>query len=637
MKTPHADTDIRGNIAFPQTWTVFGPVEGVDIRIAPENFTSLPCQLTAGAQILAARPITTTRHQYDFKPLYGEPPYKKPRSVFIFVPLRSDTEQDVTLGVGADWFYRVLVNGELVLDLMDEGNGKGRPAINNHRIDTRLRRGDNLLVVHLVNGKGVPLLALGGPEELRHGDFKSILPPLDSELDAAKLLERYPADPASPVRWAVPDGFDPRQPGLGLRQLPEAEHFELLHCLRSRAPADEGGSGAYESLRHGTWNHNNSVFVFKDRLLAIWHNHAQDENGPGSRVLARAGKVLNDRGEVDWGGEETLVELAPAAVPVRRRLPRSDADAVRDAQAVGSFTVIDGRLLFRGSLLALHGVSTRMRNIPKGEVLAPEEYDHGHSANMPGAGFAVWDLDFPFYQEWGVKDDRFQPLSPLYKERDLAEALKMTTALTLPLEPLVPPYSNAPLLAEAPRDFQELVRKANASKSCAASGYTPGTAHLTRDGTNGLVHGAYFKRPDGSRVAVRENQRPSVQPFYYAAEKPDDASFYPPAVRSNLYGAANPAAGSLPDGRVFIVGNSPQRQNMYITVSRDGRLFDRSWLLLHRRLSDYTPGAMKTQGGPGSGPQYFKPAVAGQSLWLVYSISKEHVGATRVPIGALET
>ena len=191
--------------------------------------------------------------------------------------------------------------------------------------------------------------------------------------------------------------------------------------------------------------------------------------------------------------------------------------------------------------------------------------------------------------------------------------------------------------AEAPRDFQELVRKANASKSCAASGYTPGTAHLTRDGTNGLVHGAYFKRPDGSRVAVRENQRPSVQPFYYAAEKPDDASFYPPAVRSNLYGAANPAAGSLPDGRVFIVGNSPQRQNMYITVSRDGRLFDRSWLLLHRRLSDYTPGAMKTQGGPGSGPQYFKPAVAGQSLWLVYSISKEHVGATRVPIGALET
>jgi hypothetical protein len=106
-------------------------------------------------------------------------------------------------------------------------------------------------------------------------------------------------------------------------------------------------------------------------------------------------------------------------------------------------------------------------------------------------------------------------------------------------------------------------------------------------------------------------------------------------VRSNLYGAANPAAGTLPDGRVFIVSNSPQRQNMFITVSRDGRLFDRTWLLLHRRLSDYTPGAMKTQGGPGSGPQYFKPAVVGQSLWLVYSISKEHVGTTRVPVASM--
>jgi len=634
MHNSQMNDNVLGQVDFPKQWTVFGPVEGADVPVPGAALRVLPETLQVGNRSLTPHQVVPTRNQFDFKPLYGEPPYKLPRSVFVCVLLHSDAEQDVTLGVGADWFYRVWLNGEVVLDLMDEGNGKGRTAINNHRIAARLRQGDNVVVVHLVNGKGVPFLALGGPHELRQGDSKSILPPLDSELNAAQLAQKYPADPDAPIRWVIPKEFDPQQPGLGLRPLAEAEHVELLHCLRSKAPADEGGTGVYESLRHGTWNHNNGVFVYCDRLIAIWHNHALDENGPGSRVLARVGKVLNDRGDVDWGGDETLVELAPAAVPVRRRLPQSDADAVRDAQAVGGFTVVDGRLIFRGSLQALHGVSTRMRNIPKGEVLAPEEYDHGHSVKMPGAVFAVWDLDFPFYQEWGVKDDRFQPLSPLYRQHDLAKSLKMTTKLTLPLESLVPPYSNAPLLADAPQDFQELVRKANATKT-SVNQYAPDTSRLTRDGTNGLVHGAYFKRPDGSWVAVRENQQPSLQPFYYAAEKPDAAAYYPPAVRTNLYGAANPAAGGLPDGRVFIVSNSPQRQNMFITVSRDGRLFDKTWFLLHRRLSDYTPGAMKTQGGPGSGPQYFKPAVVGQSLWLVYSISKEHVGATRVPVAAL--
>ena len=638
---PQQETDaktIQGRVEFPQQWTVIGPFDGADVPISAEALTSVPAQLTVADQTLSACQVTPTRNQHNFVPLYGQPPYKQPRSSFIFVPVYSDTAQVVTLGVGADWFYRVYVNGQPVLDLMEEGNGTGRPAINNHCVDVPLQQGDNVVVVHLVNGKGGPLLALGGPEELREGDFKTILPPRDSELDAAQLLERYPADPEASAQWVIPDGFDPRAADLGLPPMPEAEHVELLRCKQSNAAADEGGTGVYESVQHGTWNHNMSVHVYEDRLLAIWHNHVLDENGPGSRVVARVGKVVNDRGDVDWGGDEAFVELAPQAVPVRRRLLQSDSDAVRDAQAVGGFSEVDGRLIFRGMLQALHGVTTRIpRNVPAGEVLAPDAYAHGKNAEMPDANFAVWDLGFRFYQEWGVRDDRFQPVSPLYKENDLAETLQMTTDLALPLEPLVAPYRDAPYLADAPGDFQALVQKANDNAPTTRTpGYRPGTSHLTQDGSNGLTHGAYFKRPDGSHVAVRENQKPSVQPFYYIAEKPDADAFFPPAVRSNLYGAADPAAGELRDGRVYIIGNSPNRQTMYITTSRDGRRFDRTWFLLHRRLSDYTPGAMKAQGGPGAGPQYIRPALIGESLWLIYSISKEHVGATRVPVDALQ-
>jgi len=190
MENTPANDNVYGHVVFPGQWTVFGPVEGVDIPVLPEVLRSLPGALTIEGKRFAPQQVTPVRNQYDFKPLYGAPPYKKPRSVLVCAPLRSAEDQKVTLGVGADWFYRVYVNGEIVLDLMDEGNCKGPPAINNHRIDAWLRQGDNIVVVHLVNGAGGCLLALGGPEELRKGDFKSILPPPDHELDAASRDHR---------------------------------------------------------------------------------------------------------------------------------------------------------------------------------------------------------------------------------------------------------------------------------------------------------------------------------------------------------------------------------------------------------------------------------------------------------------
>lgn len=634
--TPHLDpAAILGHVTFPSQWTVIGPFAGNTGTPPPAALQAVPDTLTIDGTRRAAAQLTPVRQQAQFGKWFGKPPYSEQQSVFIFLPFHSDTAQKVTLGLGADWYFEAWLGGDQIIDQMDDGNVVAPPAIHNHMRDVQVQPGDHLLVVRLVNGKGEPMLAAGGPDELRAGDFATILPPPDHELDAQALLERYPPDPQASISWEMPEGFDPRVPGLGMRQLKEAEHLDLMRCLPSTSPADEGGSGRYESVVHGTWNHNLSSFVYKDRLIGIWHNHAQDENGPGSRTLARVGKVINERGDIDWGGEENLIELAPAAVPVRRRLLQADEDAVRDAQASGYFRLVDDRLIFCGKLTALHGVTTRVpRGIPWEEVLAPEDFAFGKSAQTPADKFAVWDLDFRFYQEWGIKDDRFQPLSPLYKEKELADKLPMTTELSLPLEPLLPPYGDAPLLDEAPDTFQALVSQAMAQGADGLR-YRPGTEHLTEDGTNGLCHGEEYRRPDGTWVAVRENQRPRVHPFFYAAEKRDAEAFYPPARRSNLYGAVKPAPGTLPDGRVYLVINSPNRQNMFLTVSADGRHFDQTWFLRYERLSDFTPGAMKNEGSAGAGPQYFKSAVLGQSLWLIYSISKEHIGATRVPIAAL--
>ncbi len=131
-------------------------------------------------------------------------------------------------------------------------------------------------------------------------------------------------------------------------------------------------------------------------------------------------------------------------------------------------------------------------------------------------------------------------------------------------------------------------------------------------------------------MTIRDNL---VNPgYYYAAEKAAAAEPYPPAVRTNLFGHAMPVAGELSDGRPWIACNNQTRNDMYLTLSADGRIFDRTWLLMHTPRGASDDGMHK-----GGGPQYFQAVTVGENLWIVYSIAKEQVGATRVPLGSLRS
>jgi hypothetical protein len=147
---------IVGNADFPEKWTVFGPIDGADARVADEALRTVPAELTIAGKTFAARQMASTRNQLDLRPLYGEPPYEGPRSCFVFVSIRSDTARQATFGMGADWFFRVWLNGELILDLMADGNGVSPPAINDHCVTARLRSGENILAVHLVSRVVLP-------------------------------------------------------------------------------------------------------------------------------------------------------------------------------------------------------------------------------------------------------------------------------------------------------------------------------------------------------------------------------------------------------------------------------------------------------------------------------------------------
>jgi BNR repeat protein len=98
---------------------------------------------------------------------------------------------------------------------------------------------------------------------------------------------------------------------------------------------------------------------------------------------------------------------------------------------------------------------------------------------------------------------------------------------------------------------------------------------------------------------------------------------------------AKQSAGNLPDGTAFLI-NAPRadrlRNPLAITLSRDGRTFDRAWLL--RGPADLQPLRYEGQY-KRPGYHYPKSVIWRDYLYVGYATNKEDVELTRVPISSL--
>ena len=438
-----------------------------------------------------------------------------------------------------------------------------------------------------------------------------------------------PTQPA--LRWIPPDTFDPGKAGLSLPPLEGVQHQLLYDPLPSTCSIEDGGDGRYESLRHGTYSHHQKIALFEDRFIVYWTQHSKDENGPGQRLLARVGRIREGGRAIEWGGEETLVEAAPAAVPVRRRPRRHDPHTIHEGHVGAHVRVINRRLYVIGRIAAVHGLvdDVKYHGFYGAPVPAAHWSDDMDLENGFGRG-VFWDLGFRFVQQWDLDKTGMHPASPLYALSEPLTRIEVTPGRLKDVLPLIEPYASAEPFERAPDWMREDIigGRVEMFERERERSYAPGTMRLAADGNNGLAHHTEYCNPNGFWVTVRDNlMNPG---HYYAAEKSAYSDFYPPAIPTDLYGHVMPVAGELPDGRPWIICNNQSRHDMYLTLSDDGRTFDRTWLLMHNERGSSDDGLHK-----GGGPQYFQAVSMGDTIWVVYSITKEQIGVTRIPVEAL--
>lgn len=158
-----------------------------------------------------------------------------------------------------------------------------------------------------------------------------------------------------------------------------------------------------------------------------------------------------------------------------------------------------------------------------------------------------------------------------------------------------------------------------------------GAAHERR--LSREIEPSLFRRGDCAVMVFRDEELSFRQ---LAAESCDGGETWTsPAITEMPDSRAKQSAGNLPDGTAFLV-NAPNtdrpRIPLAVTLSDDGRTFDRSFLL--RGQGDLQPlrydGQYKRPGY-----HYPKSIVWGDWLYVGYSTNKEDVQVTRVPLSSL--
>lgn len=164
------DLEIQGELDWPEQWFVFTPLTERDPVLAADQLRTVPETLefeatsSQPARSVERRTIEVTPGQRTGFSRFFES-QRAGNVAYIFLKLNSPRAQRTTIGMGADWWLQVWVNGEEVYDTLDQGNASHPPTMFDHTMDIDLREGTNVLAVRYITGRTSSLIALGGPND----------------------------------------------------------------------------------------------------------------------------------------------------------------------------------------------------------------------------------------------------------------------------------------------------------------------------------------------------------------------------------------------------------------------------------------------------------------------------------------
>ncbi len=345
----------------------------------------------------------------------------------------------------------------------------------------------------------------------------------------------------------------------------------------------------------GTWNHHPYVTCYRDVLFANWDTHARDENASGQHGILRR---LTD-------GGKTWSEAEPLFPPLAKNVPADSPYQATRYQTSWGFAEVDD-LLYAVTDVAEWQRADAKKIKPRIKIglLCRRVRPDGT------LGEVFWLCDDPPAPVLGF---------PAYPAGDPALVAKILEYFNSPL--------NTPQLL-----FGKKVHPESDDEHTMAE---PAPAWQLADGTWVRLY-----RDSGAKSAktLREEEASKSRRNYVSFSFDDGKTWTTPTRTSFPDACARSNAGKLPDGQVYVINNvlplstkKGGRSLLAISLSRDGLTFDRMAVIRFVAPAPRYEGRSKSIGYA-----YPHSAIAGNHLWVIYSVNKEDIEIARIPLSELE-
>ena len=159
-----APIPVVGSLSLPKQWTVFAPLDSSTPVPPAEVLRSVPQRLTIGERTYDRRIMTVSNHRLDLTPVLEA---VKGRGAYVFIAFDVDMAQELTFGLGADWWFESWLDGEPLMDTLKHGNDAWPPSPSDYLKRVHAGAGRHVLAVRFLSGTGSSVLAVAGPDGLR--------------------------------------------------------------------------------------------------------------------------------------------------------------------------------------------------------------------------------------------------------------------------------------------------------------------------------------------------------------------------------------------------------------------------------------------------------------------------------------